>query len=271
MEVREGEGRRARAWLFPCRKWLDGGIDDNLIERTLSPGPLPDSEGDTAILDVGLRVGRPIPILSVRDCPGGGVFFTVPPDQQVVPLVPNALVAKDSFPWLSETQNKAAACRWCLRDKFLCAVQSTVLLWHCRRFTSPEILRSSTDADGHADSVFLKLTEPMEVGQQEEEEPEAAPEPGDWAVWVTTGSNEGADTTNPVFLSVYGEDGIYRDVELNKHNHVKQTDETKTDAEKKILFGKGSTDEFKVRFGHLNTPHVHALLCIMGQVTISNW
>ena len=44
--VKEGEGRRAREFIFPCRKWFDGGFDDKKIERIISPGPLPaDEEG----------------------------------------------------------------------------------------------------------------------------------------------------------------------------------------------------------------------------------
>ena len=44
--VKEGEGRRAREFIFPCRKWFDGGFDDKKIERIISPGPVPvDEEG----------------------------------------------------------------------------------------------------------------------------------------------------------------------------------------------------------------------------------
>ena len=44
--MKEGEGRRAREFIFPCRKWFDGGFDDKKIERIILPGPLPvDEEG----------------------------------------------------------------------------------------------------------------------------------------------------------------------------------------------------------------------------------
>ena len=89
--------------------------------------------------------------------------------------------------------------------------------------------------------------EPEEQPKEEEEAPpEDPPEPGDWAVWITTGSNEGAETVNPVYLSVYGENNVFRDLELNKENYVKLKEESDKDVKEKILFDKGSTDEYKV-------------------------
>ena len=97
----------------------------------------------------------------------------------------------------------------------------------------------------------VSLTEPMDVDdEEEEEEPEAPPEPGDWSVWVTTGGNEGAGTTNPVLLSVYGEDKVFRDIELNTENYVKPKDQDQEEGQEKsetVLFDRGNTDEFKVR------------------------
>ena len=101
--------------------------------------------------------------------------------------------------------------------------------------------------------VVLIYLEPME--EESEEEPmdeeqevpsEDPPEPGDWAVWITTGSNEGAETVNPVYLSVYGEDNVFRNMELNKENYTKLKEETDKNVKKKVLFDRGSTDEYKV-------------------------
>ena len=88
----------------------------------------------------------------------------------------------------------------------------------------------------------------MEV-DDEDPEPEAPPEPGDWSVWITTGGNEGAGTNNTVLLSVYGEDNVFRDIELNAENYVKPKDEEQEEGQEKenVLFDRGNTDEFKVR------------------------
>ena len=93
--------------------------------------------------------------------------------------------------------------------------------------------------------VLIPVPESVEVEPEADtmEEQTDPPKPGDWAVWITTGSNEGAATMNAVFLSVYGDDEIFGDIPLNADNHVVSKD----DAETTKLFDRSSTNQFKVR------------------------
>ena len=78
--------------------------------------------------------------------------------------------------------------------------------------------------------------EKEEEPEPEEEEQAPPPEEGDWQVWITTGSNEGAETENQVSLVVYGEDGVTDPFILPGEN----------DDQNVTYFSKGNTDEFKV-------------------------